>query len=215
MSAKKLAEHFSELEDPRCSGKVEHLLIDILVIAVCAVIAGAESWVDMALYGQNKADWLSTFLRLPNGIPAHDTFRRVFMLINPEDFESRFTAWTQAFAVSVDREVVAIDGKTVRGSFDRSRETCDRTFLSAKLRRVGAPSSPPICELFLVMMMSANRLGLQWNNHVMGLGRGLTAWAMVPFAWMLCMVCSAACALSARLSMHASSSGLAQRCTGR
>ena len=73
MSAKKLAEHFSELEDPRCSGKVEHLLIDILVIAVCAVIAGAESWVDMALYGQNKADWLSTFLRLPNGIPAHDS----------------------------------------------------------------------------------------------------------------------------------------------
>ncbi len=122
MSAKKLAEHFSKLEDPRCSGKVEHLVIDILVIAVCAVIAGAESWVDMALYGQNKADWLSTFLRLPNGIPAHDTFRRVFMLIDPEDFESRFTAWTQAFAVSVDREVVAIDGKTVRGSFDRSRD---------------------------------------------------------------------------------------------
>jgi len=84
MSAKKLAEHFSELKDPRCSGKVEHLPIDILVIAVCAVIAGAESWVDMALYGQNKADWLSTFLRLPNGIPAHDTFRRVFMLIDPE-----------------------------------------------------------------------------------------------------------------------------------
>jgi len=122
MSAKKLGEHFSELKDPRCSGKVEHLLIDILVIAVCAVIAGAESWVDMALCGQNKADWLSTFLRLPNGIPAHDTFRRVFMLIDTEDFESRFTAWTQAFAVSADREVIAIDGKTVRGSFDRSRD---------------------------------------------------------------------------------------------
>jgi predicted transposase YbfD/YdcC len=97
---------------------VEHLPIDMLVIAVCAVIAGAESWVDMALYGQNKADWLSTFLRLPNGIPAHDTFRRVFMLIDPEDFESRFTAWTQAFPVSGNREVVAIDGKMVRGSFD-------------------------------------------------------------------------------------------------
>ena len=114
MSAKKLAEHFSELEDPRCRGKVEHLLIDILVIAVCAVIAGAESWVDMALYGQNKADWLSTFLRLPNGIPAHDTFRRVFILIAPEDFEIRFKACTQAFTVSVDREVVVIHGKTVR-----------------------------------------------------------------------------------------------------
>jgi predicted transposase YbfD/YdcC len=122
MSAKKLVEHFAGLEDPRCTGKVEHLLIDILVIAVCAVIAGAESWVDMQLYGDNKKDWLATFLALPNGIPAHDTFRRVFMLIDPKDFESRFTAWTQAFAISTSREVIAIDGKTVRGSFDRSRD---------------------------------------------------------------------------------------------
>lgn len=122
MSAKKLVEHFGGLEDPRCTGKIEHLLIDILVIAVCAVIAGAESGVDMELYGEQKADWLATFLALPNGIPAHDTFRRVFMLIDPKDFESRFPAWTQAFATSTDREVIAIDGKTVRGSFDRGRE---------------------------------------------------------------------------------------------
>lgn len=122
MSAKKLVEHFAGLQDPRCVGKIEHLLIDILVIAVCAVIAGAESWVDMAIYGEDKAEWLATFLALPNGIPAHDTFRRVFMLIDPKDFESRFTAWTQAFAKSNGREVIAIDGKTVRGSFDRSRD---------------------------------------------------------------------------------------------
>ncbi|MGI4826882.1 MAG: ISAs1 family transposase [Janthinobacterium lividum] len=122
MSAKKLVEHFAGLEDPRCIGKIEHLLIDILVIAVCAVIAGAESWVDMEIYGEDKAEWLATFLALPNGIPAHDTFRRVFMLIDPKDFESRFTAWTQAFAKGNAREVIAIDGKTVRGSFDRSRD---------------------------------------------------------------------------------------------
>jgi predicted transposase YbfD/YdcC len=124
MSVEKLAWHFSGLEDPRCAGKVEHLLIDILVIAVCAVIAGAESWVDMALYGQNKADWLAGFLTLPNGIPAHDTFRRVFMLIDPESFERGFTAWAQAFATEeeLSREVVAIDGKTVRGSADRHRD---------------------------------------------------------------------------------------------
>ena len=122
MSAKKLVEHFAGLEDPRCVGKIEHLLIDILVIAVCAVVAGAESWVDMELYGEDKAEWLATFLALPNGIPAHDTFRRVFMLIDPKDFESRFTGWTQAFAKSTGREVIAIDGKTVRGSFDRSRD---------------------------------------------------------------------------------------------
>jgi len=81
-----LVEEFSALEDPRCGGKVEHRLIDILVIAVCAVIAGAESWEDIALYGRSKIDWLGKFLVLPNGIPAHDTFRRVFMLIDTARF---------------------------------------------------------------------------------------------------------------------------------
>lgn len=94
MTAESLVGHFSDLEDPRCLGKIEHHLIDIMVIAVCAIIAGAESWQDMELYGQDKSDWLSRFLGLPNGIPSHDTFRRVFMLIDPETFEQRFTAWT-------------------------------------------------------------------------------------------------------------------------
>lgn len=122
MSAETLVEHFSDLEDPRCSGKIEHRLIDIMVIAVCAVIAGAESWQDMELYGHDKSDWLSSFLCLPNGIPSHDTFRRVFMLIDPEIFERQFMAWTQALsAAQYDQEVVAIDGKSVRRSLDRSR----------------------------------------------------------------------------------------------
>jgi predicted transposase YbfD/YdcC len=85
----------------------------------------------MKIYGEDKAEWLATFLVLPNGIPAHDTFRRVFMLIDPKDFESRFTAWTQAFAKSNDREVIAIDGKTVRGSFDRSRDQAPLHIVSA------------------------------------------------------------------------------------
>src|SRR3954453_5986222 len=75
MSVEKLVEHFSALEDPRCTGKVEHRLIDILVIAVCAVIVCAESWDDIALYGRNKLGWLQSFLTLANGIPLHDTFR--------------------------------------------------------------------------------------------------------------------------------------------
>jgi hypothetical protein len=83
MSAKQLVDHFAGLDDPRCDGKVEHLLIDILVIAVCAVIAGAESWVEMALYGLEKEDWLRSFLALPNGIPAHDTFDQVRRLDKP------------------------------------------------------------------------------------------------------------------------------------
>src|SRR6059058_5760943 len=121
MSVEKLVEHFSALEDPRCSGKVEHRLLDILVIAVCAVIACAESWDDIALYGRSKLAWLKTFLELPNGIPSHDTFRRVFMLIDPDAFERCFLGWVRAvFRQEEDGpRQVAIDGKTVRRSFDR------------------------------------------------------------------------------------------------
>jgi predicted transposase YbfD/YdcC len=121
MSVEKLVEHFSALEDPRCAGKVDHRLIDILVIAVCAVIACAESWDDIALYGRNKLGWLQSFLTLANGIPSHDTFRRVFMLIDPNVFEACFTAWAQTFAEAFDREVVALDGKTLRHSFGRAQ----------------------------------------------------------------------------------------------
>ncbi len=121
MSIETLIEHFSGIEDPRCAGKIEHHLIDILIIAVCAVIACAESWDEIALYGRNKLAWLKTFLALPNGIPSHDTFRRVFMLIDPNTFETCFTAWAHSYTAAFDREVVAIDGKTVRRSFDRSR----------------------------------------------------------------------------------------------
>jgi hypothetical protein len=90
MSVKNLLEEFLALEDPRCGGKVEHRLIDILVIAVCA---GAGSWEDIALYGRSKIDWLRRFLALPHGIPSHDTFRRVFMLIDTGRFESCFESW--------------------------------------------------------------------------------------------------------------------------
>ena len=76
---------FTGLEDPRETSRCDHQLIDILVIAVCAVIACAESWEDIALYGRSKQAWLETFLALPNGIPSHDTFRRVFMLIYHSD----------------------------------------------------------------------------------------------------------------------------------
>ncbi len=122
MSVRNLVAEFSALADPHCGGKVEHRLIDILVIAVCAVIAGAESWEDIALYGRSKIDWLGKFLVLPGGIPAHDTFRRVFMLIDTERFETCFEAWARSFGATLDREIVAIDGKTIRGSFDRGRE---------------------------------------------------------------------------------------------
>jgi predicted transposase YbfD/YdcC len=132
MSIKDLVEQFSALEDPRVIGRVDHRLIDILVIAVCAVIACAESWDDITLYGRSKEKWLRTFLELPNGIPSHDTFRRVFMLIDPDAFERCFIAWTRTLSdQAVEREVVAIDGKTVRRSFDRRRDLAPLHLVSA------------------------------------------------------------------------------------
>ncbi len=78
---------------PWCAGKIEHRFIVLLIIAVCAAIACAESWEDLSLYGRSKQGWLRRFLALPNAIPSHDTFRRVFMLIDPEAFEACFMAW--------------------------------------------------------------------------------------------------------------------------
>jgi len=122
MSIEMLVQHFGTVEDPRCCGKIEHRLLDILVIAVCAVIACAESWCDIALYGRSKLAWLQTFLARPNGIPSHDTFRRVFMLIDPDTFETGFTAWVGSLTAGFEREVLAIDGKTIRRSFDHGRD---------------------------------------------------------------------------------------------
>src|SRR5919199_190979 len=114
-----LASCFTGLEDPRETRRCDHQLVDILAIAVCAVVACAESWEDIELYGRSKRAWLETFLALPNGIPSHDTFRRVFMLIDPDAFEACFTRWAQSLAVGAEREVVAVDGKTVRRSGSR------------------------------------------------------------------------------------------------
>src|SRR5919205_597616 len=111
---------FETVEDPRCEWKVEHRLLDILVIAVCAVLGEAESFEGIALYGRGKEGWLERFLALPNGIPSHDTFRRVLMLVDPDAFERSFLAWVRAVfrpEESGPRQV-AIDGKTVRRSFD-------------------------------------------------------------------------------------------------
>src|ERR671913_1547427 len=116
-----LIAELASIEDPRCEWKVEHRLLDILVIAVCAVLGEAESFEDVALYGRCKRDWLGTSLELPNGIPSHDTFRRVLMLVDPDAFERCFLGWVRAVFRSDEGapRQVAIDGKTVRGSLDR------------------------------------------------------------------------------------------------
>src|SRR5919202_2267936 len=116
-----LIAELASIEDPRCEWKVEHRLLDNLVVAACAVLGEAETFEDIALYGRCKQPWLEGFLALPNGIPSHDTFRRVFMLIDPDAFERSFLGWVRAvFRPGEDGpRQVAIDGKTVRRSFDR------------------------------------------------------------------------------------------------
>src|SRR5918998_5575065 len=91
-----LITQLASIEDPRCEWRVEPRLLDILVIAVRAVLGEAESFEDIALYGRRKRDWLGTFLELPNGIPSHHTFRRVLMLVDPDAFERSFLGWVRA-----------------------------------------------------------------------------------------------------------------------
>lgn len=115
-----LQEHFAELTDPRVDRGKLHLLLDILVIALCAVICGADTWVEMEAYGRAKAGWLKGFLLLPNGIPSHDTFARVLARLKPEELQRCFLNWIRAVSELTHGEVVAIDGKTLRRSFDRA-----------------------------------------------------------------------------------------------
>ena len=94
--------------------------LDILAIAICAAICGADSWVHVELFGRSKLEWFQTFLELPNGVPSHDTFGDVFARLDPAQFQNCFVSWTQAIAELLPGEVVAIDGKTARRSYDRA-----------------------------------------------------------------------------------------------
>lgn len=112
----KLLDFFENLEDPRRDKCKKHLLLDIVGISVCAVICGCEAWDEIEDYGKVKYDWLKSFLSLPNGIPSHDTFNRVFSNLCPENFERCFGEWVASLSTLLDGEVVAIDGKTIRGA---------------------------------------------------------------------------------------------------
>ena len=112
--------HFADLDDPRDERGKDHQLLDIVAIAICAVICGAESWVDIELYGHSKQAWLGRFLELNNGIPSHDTFARVFARLDPEQLQTCFMSWIQAISQLSAGEIIAIDGKTVRHSYDRA-----------------------------------------------------------------------------------------------
>src|SRR2546423_6083649 len=111
---------FRDLPDPRAHNVI-HKLHDIIVIAVCAVICGADGWAEVAEFGGSKQAWFGTFLDLPGGIPSHDTFGRVFARLAPDAFERCFTAWTAALpAASGGAKLIAIDGKSIRRSFEHA-----------------------------------------------------------------------------------------------
>lgn len=116
----KLVKHFEGLADPRSGNATAHLFVEILIIAILAVICGADGWSDVELFGKNKKTWLKTFLKLPKGIPSHDTFGRVFAKIKPEEFQKHFIDWVRAVEQLTAGQVIAVDGKKLRGSHDQA-----------------------------------------------------------------------------------------------
>lgn len=115
-----LVKYFEGLADPRSGNAKAHIFLEILIIAILAVICGADGWSDVELFGKNKKAWLKTFLKLPKGIPSHDTFGRVFAKIKPEEFQKCFMDWVQAVEQLTAGQVIAVDGKKLRRSHDRA-----------------------------------------------------------------------------------------------
>ena len=115
-----IVEHFATLPDPRMDRTKLHKLADIMTIAICSVLCMGDNFVEMEDFGKAKEAWLSTFLTLANGIPSHDTFNRVFRALDPEAFEKCFVSWVNSLRETISKEIVAIDGKTVRRSFDNA-----------------------------------------------------------------------------------------------
>jgi predicted transposase YbfD/YdcC len=115
-----LSHHFQDLPDPRRGPLCDHDLVDIIAIAICAVICGQHAWTDIELYGETHHAWLKTFLRLPNGIPSHDTFRYLFARLDPAAFQRCFSSWIAALSTATGLKHIAFDGKTLCGSADRA-----------------------------------------------------------------------------------------------
>jgi len=118
-AANDLVHHFGDLPEPRMINKCRHKLLDIVMIAICAVLADADGWEEIAAFAEGKEKWLKKWLELENGIPSHDTIKRVFEHLDRQAFQERFIAWVQDVFKLTNGQVVAIDGKTVRGTCDQ------------------------------------------------------------------------------------------------
>jgi predicted transposase YbfD/YdcC len=128
---KQLASHFEQLKDPRGSQGVLHPFISIVMIALLATIGGAKGWEDIEIYGVSHERWLSSFLALPSGIPSADTYRRLFERISPASLERSFQSWLSSLVVDLGAQVIPIDGKTLKGSYDRNQERSSLQVVSA------------------------------------------------------------------------------------
>lgn len=126
-----IEKHFGDIPDKRVVNRSSHKLVDIIAIAIMGILWVASGWVGIETYGKAKEEWLKTFLELPNGIPSHDTFGRVFSKLDPEVLEQNFQAWIKLIAKGLGLEVVAIDGKNIKGSYDRERRIKSLTMVSA------------------------------------------------------------------------------------
>jgi DDE_Tnp_1-associated len=130
----KLLSIFGQINDPRRDLTKRHQLNDILLIGITSVICGADSWNEMELYAQEKEDFLRTFLDLPNGIPSHDTFNRVFSAIDSTQFEACFIEWVKTISELIPHEIIAVDGKTIRGAKSKGNNT--KTVLKCRINIV-------------------------------------------------------------------------------
>ena len=111
-------EHFSIIPDPRGERGKKHKLMDVLFIALCSILSGGSGFTDMRLLAESRKEWLSKYIELPGGIPSHDTFRRVLGIIDPDDFKDCLTKWTESIRRATGGRIIALDGKTLRHSFD-------------------------------------------------------------------------------------------------
>jgi len=116
MKNKNIIELLSGMKDHRVERRKEHLLTDIIVITMAAVICGAENWNQIEMFGKSKQEWFKAFLKLPNGIPSHDTFNRFFSVLDSSKFENIFRKWVKSISKKITNEVISIDGKTIRGA---------------------------------------------------------------------------------------------------
>src|SRR5690349_23763805 len=120
LSTPALCKSFRSLKDPRIDRCKRHLLLDIITMALCAVIGGADTWVDMATFARRRKDWFQRFLELPNGVPSHHTFKRVFDRLDPLPLQQALVQWLHALSETLGIRHIAIDGKTLRHSGGRS-----------------------------------------------------------------------------------------------